>query len=104
MDNRLYFTYERMLPLKWPEPRNVKLILLKMFCNIYKNSYLSDIPYSTEIIVKSIKNKDPTKMDHILLKYKIVNVDWEELRSIKDVKFELKNFRWINTTEKNYDE
>lgn len=104
MDERLYFTYERMAPFLYPNSRNIRQLLTSMFCNMYKNSRLSDIPYTTEIIVKSIKNKDPTKIDHILLKYRVINVDWEELRYIKDVMFDPKKFRLIDTTEKNYDE
>jgi hypothetical protein len=104
MDERLYFTYERISPFLYPNPRNIKQLLTSMFFKEYKNSRLSDIPYTTEIIVKSIKNKDPTKMDYVLLKYRIINVDWEELRSIKDVNFDPKKFRLLDTTEKNYDE
>lgn len=93
-----------MEPLRYPEPRDIKSKLMSIFCGINKNSMLSDIPYTTEIIVKSIKNKDPSKADYILLKYKVINVDWTDLRELKNVKFDPKKFRWINTTEKNYDE
>jgi hypothetical protein len=104
MNERLYFTYERIAPFLYPIPRNIRQILMRMFCGMYKNSKLSDIPYTTDIIVKSIKNKDPAKIDHILLKYRIINIDWEELRSIKDIIFDPKKFRFLDTTEKNYDD
>ena len=104
MNGRIYFTYERMEPFKYPEPRDIRAILQRKFCSVYKDSDVSNIPYSTEIVVKFIKSKDLNKADYTLLKYKIVNVDWEEIRNIKKVKFNLKNFRWLNLIEQNYEE
>lgn len=104
MSDRIFFSYERMEPHRYPSPRGIKNMLYKNFCNMYKNTDISKIPLSTEFIVKSIKYKDTTKADYILLKYKVTNIDWEEIREIKGIKFNSKNFRWIDLTEKNYDE
>lgn len=104
MSDRLFFIYERMEPLRYPEPRDIRSILQRKYCGIHKGVDISDLPYSTEIIVKSIKAKDPSKADHILLKYKVINVDWEELRHEKNIKFDSSDFRWLNITEQNYDE
>lgn len=92
-----------MEPMHYPEPRDIKVQLMRKFNFLYKNCNISDIPYSTEIILKSIKNKDPSKLDHILLKYRIINTDWEELRHEKGVKYNSHDFRWIDTVEQNHE-
>jgi hypothetical protein len=104
MSDRIFFSYERMEPLKYPTPKDIRNILYKKFCYTYKNIDISKIPLSTEFIIKSIKYKDVTKADYILLKYKVTNIDWEDIREIKGEIFNPKNFKWMNITEKNYDE
>jgi len=58
---------------------------------------------STEIILKTLKFKDPAKAEKILLKYKVINVDWEDTRNMKDVIFNNKMFKWIKTEEVDYE-
>jgi len=98
-DDRLYFVYERMEPFLYPEPRTVRIDLEKKLCYKYKDTKVSKIPLSTEIILKVLKPKDPTKADKILLKYKVVILDWEETREMKDVIFTKEMFRWAKNDE-----
>ena len=56
--DKIYFTYERMEPIRYPEPRDIRMILQKKCCSIYKDVNISNIPYSTEIIIKSIKSEN----------------------------------------------
>jgi hypothetical protein len=104
MEDKIFFTYERMEPFKYPSPRDLRSQLMVIICNMYKDIIIGKIPYSTEIVLKSIKSKDPEQPDKILLKYKIVSFDWEDLRHIKDVKFNKKMFKWLDLIEKNYDD
>ncbi len=94
MDGKIYFEYERMEPFKWPEPRDVRMQLEKNMLHKYKDQPISKITLSTEIILKSIKFKDGG-LEKPLLKYKVINIDWEETRGMKNVKFDRKMFKWI---------
>jgi hypothetical protein len=104
MSDKILFSYERMEPRKYPEPRDIRMQLNKQICFKYKNKPLSDIPLSTEIILKTIKPKDPTKAEILLLKYKVCIEDWEETREMKDVIFNPKNFRWVKNPPPEYGE
>ncbi len=103
MNDRLFFTYERLEPKLYPEPRDIKSQLQRKFCNIYKDKLLSDILLSTEFTIKSIKSNDLSKSDKILLKYKIVSIDWDEIKHNKKVTFKQEMFRFLNTIEQNYE-
>ncbi len=103
MTDRLYFTYERLSPFVYPEPHDVKNQLLKKFCYEYKNRPLSDILLCTEIVLKTLKPKDPTKAERPLLRYKIVSEDWEEIRTNKKTIFNPSMFRFLDMTEQNYE-
>ena len=93
--DKIFFSYERMEPFKYPVPRDVRTQLLKKICTKYKDKPLSAIPLSTEIILKTIKPKDPSKAEILLLKYKIILEDWEEIRKIDNIMFNSKMFRWM---------
>lgn len=101
MTDRLYFTYERMEPKLYPEPHNIKTQLMKKFCYEYKDKPLSDISLSTEFVLKSLKQKDPTKSERPLLKYKIISEDWEDIRTNKKIMFTPNMFRFLDITEQN---
>ena len=103
MTDRLYFTYERLSPFVYTEPRDVKTQLMKKFCYEYKNRPLSDISLSTEFVLKSLKPKDPTKAERPLLKYKIISEDWEDTRTNKKIVFNPNMFRFLDITEQNYE-
>jgi len=103
MTERIYFSYERMEPFRYPDPRDLRMQLSKQMCYKYKDCKISKIPLSTEIILKTIKPKDPAKAEIILLKYKVLNVDWEEVRNIKDTTFTSKMFRWQKAEEVDYE-
>ncbi len=103
MNERLYFTYERMEPKIYPEPHDIKSQLMKKFFYEYNNRPLSDILLSTEFVLKSLKPKDPKKIERPLLKYRIISEDWEDIRKNKQVIFNPKMFRFIDTTEQNYE-
>jgi len=94
MSDKILFTFERMEPKKYPEPRDIRMQLSKQMCYKYKDKPLSSIPLSTEILLKTIKPKDPTKAEILLLKYKVLIEDWEETREMKDIIFTSKMFRW----------
>lgn len=83
----MYFYYERVEPLKYPEPRDIRLMLQKMMIKKYDGKPLSTIPLATEFVVKKIRNIE-------VLKYKVVNCDWEETRNQKEFDFHDKMFRW----------
>ena len=92
---RIYFEYERMEPFKWPEPRDIRTQLETRMFGKYKDSKISKIPLSTEFILKVIKAKSADQADKILLKYKVVNVDWEQTREMSDEVFDRKMFKWV---------
>jgi hypothetical protein len=91
---KIYFEYERMEPFKWPEPRDIRTQLEVRMCGKYKNCKVSKIPLSTEFVLKVIKAKTADQADKILLKYKVVNVDWEQVRELDEV-FDRKMFKWV---------
>jgi len=93
MSDKIYFMFERMEPKRYPEPRDVRIQLEKFMVSKYQDISISKITLSTEIILKSLKPKDGS-LEKPLLKYKIINIDWEETRKIKDIKFNKKMFRW----------
>ena len=103
MSEKLYFEYKRMEPFAYPEMRDVRSQLFVQMCKKYKDTKVSKIPLSTEIILKTIKFKDTTKADKILLKYQVVILDWEETREMKDVIFNSKMFKWIKNEEVDYE-
>ncbi len=100
---RIYFEYERMEPLRYPEPMDVRTILKRKMCGKYRDSKISKIPLSTEFILKVIKAKTADQADKILLKYKVVNVDWEETRDVKDEVFNENMFRWVKGNSGDYE-
>jgi hypothetical protein len=102
MKDRIYFSYERMEPMKYPEQRDTRMKLTKYICDMYKNKPISDIPLSTEIILKTLKPKDPSKADIILLKYKVINEDWDNTRYDKDTIFINSLFKWVKEEEIDY--
>lgn len=89
---KLYFYYERMEPLKYPDPRDLRNQLRAKFNSIYKNKMIGNIPLSTEIVLKNI-GQIP------VLKYKVIQIDWEEAREMKDVKYDSKMFCWIKENQ-----
>jgi hypothetical protein len=101
MADKIYFVYERLEPFKYPEPRDIRNQLEKKFRYKYKDKPLSSITLSTEVILKSLKLKD--EIEKPLLKYRIVNLDWEDTKKIKDITFENKMFRW-QKAEETFDE
>jgi hypothetical protein len=92
-----------MEPLKYPEPRDIRTQLEKRIVGKYKDQPISKITLSTEFILKSIKPKDGSP-ERPLLKYKVINVDWEDTREIEDIKFDKKMFKWVKGDEPNYDD
>lgn len=95
--------YERMEPKRYPEPRDLRMQLEKHMMMKYRNKSLSEISLSTEIILKSIKPKNGGA-EIPILKYKVINVDWEDTRGIKDVIFEKKLFKWMKSEENDYED
>ncbi len=98
MSDKIYFMYERMEPFKYPEPRDLRAQLERLLTTKYKNEPLSKIVLSTEFVLKSIKPKDGSP-ERPLLKYKVVNIDWEDTREIVDIIFDRKMFRWMKKDE-----
>jgi len=101
MSDKIYFAYERMEPFKYPDPRDLRSQLEKRIVAKYKDQPISKITLSTEFILKSIVPKDGSP-EKPLLKYKVINIDWEETREIKDLKFDRKMFKWIKDEEPDY--
>lgn len=101
MSDKIFFMYERMEPFKYPEPRDLRSQLERRMAAKYKDQPISKITLSTEFILKSIIPKDGSP-ERPLLKYKVINLDWEETREIKDVKFEKKMFKWMKAEEPEY--
>lgn len=93
--------YERMDPFKYPEPRDIRNQLERRMINKYKDDPISKITLSTEFIIKSIKPKDGSP-ERPLLKYKVVNLDWEDTREFKNINFDRKIFRWAKEEEHEY--
>jgi hypothetical protein len=93
-----------MEPLKYPEPRNIRQILQSKMCGKYKNAKISEIPLSTEFILKSIKPKDTAKAEIILLKYQVINVDWDQMKLIADMTFHSNMFKFIKNEEQIYED
>ena len=98
---KIYFVFERMDPFKWPEPRDIRSQLQKLITAKYKDKPISKITLSSEFILKSLKPKDGSP-EKPLLKYKVINQDWEETREIKDVIFNNNMFRWTKGDEPIY--
>lgn len=95
MFKKIYFTYERIQPLSYPEPRTIRSDLSSIFIKKYKNKPLSSIPPSTTFTIKKIKNKP-------VLSYKIINLDWDSeinTRQIHDILFDSKMFEWAKNDE-----
>lgn len=101
--DKIHFEFERMEPLLYPSPKNIRLELYKQMCIKYKDTKIYKIKLSTEIILKTIKFKDPIKAEKILLKYKVVNLDWESTRSDKTTLFNSKMLKWEKTEEIDYE-
>ena len=102
MSDKIYFIYERMEPKRYPEPRDFKQKLFAKVVNKYKNGPLNEIDESTEVVLKSLKPKDDMP-ERPILKYKVINIDWETTKDIKDIKFESKMFKWYNDPQ-NFEE
>jgi hypothetical protein len=95
MLKKIYFTYERLEPFTYPEPRTIRNDLATLFAKKYKNKPLSSIPHSTTFNVKKIKDK-------VVLSYKIINLDWDSeinTRQINDILFTSKLFEWAKNDE-----
>jgi hypothetical protein len=90
-----------MEPFKYPEPRDIRSQLERRMTAKYRDQPISKITLSTEFILKSIIQKDGSP-EKPLLKYKVINVDWEETRETKDINFDKKMFRWIKNEEPEY--
>jgi len=102
MSDKLFFMYERMEPFKYPEPRDLRNQLERRMVAKYKGQPISKITLSNEFILKSIIPKDGSP-ERPLLKYKVINVDWEDTREIKDINFDSKMFRWMKNEEPDYE-
>lgn len=102
MADKIYFMYERMEPYKYPEPRDIRTQLEKNMISKYKNLPISKINQTTEFVLKSIIPKDGSP-ERPLLKYKVINLDWDDTRKIKDVKFEGRFFKWTKNEEPIYE-
>jgi hypothetical protein len=87
---KIYFYYERMEPMSWPEPRDIRMQLSTKIKRKYNNSRVSKIPLSTEVILKEFRNE-------IKLKYKVVLCEWDigmKTREMKEITFNPKMFAW----------
>jgi len=105
MSEKVFFEYKRLPPNIYPEPRNIRVQLQKIMISKYKDKLVSDIPLATELILKTIKPKDLLKAEKILLKYQILNIDWDILKVDKNSpKFNSKMFKWIKNEETNNDD
>ncbi len=92
-----------MEPHKYPEPRDLRSQLERRFMAKYKDEPLSKITLSSEFVLKSLKPKDESS-GRPLLKYKIINLDWEDTREMKDIIFDRKMFRWTKGDEQDYED
>ena len=101
MSDKIYFTYERMEPYRYPEPRDIRSQLERHMTNRYKNESLSKITLSTEFILKNIVVKDGSP-ELPLLKYKVINLDWEDTRGFDNIIFDKKMFKWSKADLLNY--
>ena len=101
MADKIYFMYERMEPMMYPEPRDIRMQLEKRMIHKYKDQPVSKITLSTEFVLKSLTQKDGSP-ERPLLKYKIINVDWEDTRELKNVIFDRKMFKWAKAEEQDY--
>ncbi len=101
MSNKVFFEYERMEPFKYPEPRDLRMQLEKQMVSKYSGKELSKISFSTEFVLKSIKPKSGGA-EIILLKYRVINVDWEDTRELADIKFSKKMLKWVKNEEQDY--
>jgi hypothetical protein len=102
MSDKIYFTLERMEPKRYPEPRDIKKQLLFKMMNKYKGNPISSIDESTEFVLKSLKATE-SMPERPILKYRVLNIDWEDTRKITDVKFESRMFKWLNDAQ-NFEE
>jgi hypothetical protein len=93
--------YERMEPLKYPEPRDIRNQLERQIVNKYKDRPLSEITLATEVILKCIVPKDGSP-ERPLLKYKVINLCWEDVNTIKNINFNKKMFKWSKSEEVDY--
>ena len=101
--SKIFFEFERMEPFKYPEPRNIRNILSSKMCAKYNKCKISEIPLSTEFIIKSIKPKDPSKAEIIILKYRVINVDWDFHKDNHDI-FTSNMFRFLKNEEPIYED
>jgi hypothetical protein len=101
MSDKIYFAYERMEPFRYPEPRDIRSQLERHIIGKYKDQPISKITLSTEFVLKSIVPKDGSP-ERPLLKYKVINADWEDTREIKDIIFDRKMLRWMKGDEPEY--
>lgn len=100
--NKIYFEFERMEPFKYPEPRDIRSQLEKRMITKYVNKPISNITLSTEFILKSIIPKDGSP-EKPILKYRVINIDWDDTREIKDINFDRKMFKWMKNEEPDYE-
>lgn len=87
--------------MKYPEFRDTRNRLQYLIIKKYKDKPLGEITFSTEIILKALKPKDGSP-ERPLLKYKVINLDWDTTKSQKDVNFNSKMFRWMKAEEHDY--
>jgi hypothetical protein len=96
--DKIFFEFSRMEPFKWPEPRDIRIQLESLMIAKYKNVPVSKITLSTEFVLKSLKLKNGSP-EKPLLKYKVINIDWEDNRELKSIIFDKKMFRWTKGEE-----
>ncbi len=89
---RVMFTYERMEDgVKLREQRDTRTRLEYLINKKYEDQPFSKIPLSTELYLKYFNGKR-------VLKYKVLNVEWEEgieTRTMKNVLYTPKMFKWL---------
>lgn len=97
---RVYFHFERLADgVKLRDPRDVKSKLGSLMKKKYDGKPLSEIPLSTELFIKMFGGKR-------ILKYKIINTDWDEdsieTRKMKKDIFTTNMFVWVRAEENEY--
>lgn len=81
--SRIYIYYERIEPMAYPAPRDIRSLLHSKMCKIYKDEKISKIPLTTEITLKSLKFKNGTEKP--VLRYNVILNNWEETREDKEL-------------------
>lgn len=89
--SRIFIYHERIEPMAYPVPRDLRSQLLNKMGKIYKDKKISNIPLTTEIIIKSLKFKNGTEKP--VLRYNVIVDNWEETRIDKDL-FYKSYFTW----------